>query len=266
MLKYKTGFVGAGNMGGSLADAVCKKCGGENVIISCKSIDKAKEVAGRLSCNYGTSDEVVLNSKFVFLGVKPQGIAEVAEQLSADFDKNDNCIIVSMLAGVTTDTLGNLFGDKKIIRIMPNTPAAVGESMILVCSNYKVTEEDMKDFEDMMSMSGKVDRIPENLIDAGTAVSGCGPAFVYMFIDALADGGVKCGLSREQAVKYAAQTLIGSANMVLETGTHPDELKNNVCSPGGSTIEGVHSLENDDFKEVVIRAVEASFNKTKKLG
>ena len=266
MFKYKTGFVGAGNMGGSLANAVCKKCGGDNVIISCKDIDEAKEVADRLSCNYGTSDEIVLNSKFVFLGIKPQGITEVAEQLKANFDKNEDCIIVSMLAGVTTDTLAELFGDKKIIRIMPNTPAAVGEGMILMCSNSKVTEEDMAEFEDMMSMCGKLDRIPENLIDAGTAVSGCGPAFVYMFIDALADGGVKCGLSREKAVKYAAQTLIGSANMVLETGKHPDDLKIAVCSPGGSTIEGVKSLENDKFKDAVIRGVEASYNKTKKLG
>ncbi len=266
MFKYNVGFVGAGNMGGALAKAICKKIGGEKLAISCKDIDEAKEVADRLSCNFGTSDEVAANSKFIFLGVKPQGIKGVAEQLKAEFDKNKDCIIVSMLAGVTTDTLSELFGEKKIIRIMPNTPVAVGEGMILVCSNTRVTEEDMAEFEDMMSMCGELDRIPENLIDAGTAVSGCGPAFVYMFIDALAEGGVKCGLSREKAVKYAAQTLIGSANMVIETGKHPDDLKIAVCSPGGSTIEGVRSLENNNFKETVICSVETSYNKTKKLG
>lgn len=266
MYKYKAGFIGAGNMGSALADAVCKKIGGENVVISCKSAEKSISVAKKLSCNYGTSDEVVLNSKFVFLGVKPQGVKEVAEQLKVHFDKNEDCIIVSMLAGVTTDTLAELFGEKKIIRIMPNTPVAVGEGMILICSNPSVTEEDMAEFECMMSMCGKIDRIPENLIDVGTAVSGCGPAFVYMFIDALADGGVKCGLSREKALKYAAQTLMGSAKMVVETGEHPNDLKNAVCSPGGSTIEGVKSLENNNFKDTVICGVEASYNKTKKLG
>jgi len=117
-----------------------------------------------------------------------------------------------------------------------------------------------------MSMSGQLDEIPENLIDAATAVSGCGPAFVYMFIEALADGGVKCGLSRDKAIKYAAQTLLGSAKMVLETGRHPEELKDAVCSPGGSTIAGVHSLEKGAFRSCVIDSVEESYKKTQKLG
>ncbi|MEE1043013.1 MAG: pyrroline-5-carboxylate reductase [Clostridia bacterium] len=266
MFKFKAGFVGAGNMGASLAKAICKKLGGEKVLISCKDIDEAREVGKRLSCNYGTSNDAVVNSKFVFLGIKPQGLDDVANALKADFDKNKDCIIVSMLAGVKTSRLENLFGEKKVIRIMPNTPAAVGEGMILVCGNSYVTQEDMAEFMDMMSMCGSLDLIDEELIDAGTAVSGCGPAFVYMFIDALADAGVKCGLSREQSVKYAAQTLIGSANMVVQTGIHPHDLKVAVCSPGGSTIEGVKSLENDNFKDSVIRAVEASYNKTKMLG
>ena len=266
MFKYKAGFVGAGNMGGALADALCKKCGGENIIISCKNTDKAKGIAEKFGCNYATADEVVINSKFVFLGVKPQVVEEVASQLKSSFEKNDDCIIVSMLAGVTTEKLKALFGEKKIIRIMPNTPVLVGEGMTLLCSNSLVSQDDMEDFKDIMSMSGKLDVIAEELIDAGTAVSGCGPAFVYMFIDAFAKGGVNSGLTREQALKYAAQTLIGSANMIIETGIQPDELKNNVCSPGGSTIEGVKSLENDNFKDSVIRAVEASYNKTKKLG
>jgi len=266
MFKYKAGFVGAGNMGGALADAVCKKIGGENVVISCKTSEKAALVAEKYSCNHGTADDVVKNSRFVFLGIKPQGLDEVAKQLEAEFDKNKDCIIVSMLAGVKTTRLENLFGEKKVIRIMPNTPAAVGKGMILVCSNSYVTLDDMAEFKDMMSMCGELDIMDEELIDAGTAVSGCGPAFVYMFIDALAEGGVKCGLSREQAVKYAAQTLIGGSEMVIKTGIHPDDLKIAVCSPGGSTIEGVKSLENDDFKDAVIHAVEASYNKTKKLG
>ena len=149
---------------------------------------------------------------------------------------------------------------------MPNTPAMVGEGMMLVAGNKNVTDWDIAAFKDLMSMSGELDDIPEALIDAATAVSGCGPAFVYMFIEALADGGVKCGLSRDKAIKYAAQTLLGSAKMVLETGRHPEELKDAVCSPGGSTIAGVHSLEKGAFRNAAIDAVEASYKKTQKLG
>ncbi len=266
MFKYKAGFVGAGNMGGALAQAVCKKIGGENVIVSCKTTEEADEVSKRLGCKNGTADEVVKSSEFVFLAVKPQMISDVANELKNALNENSECIIVSMLAGVTTDTLGEYFGNRKIIRIMPNTPATVGEGMMLVSGNKNVTDWDIAAFKDLMSMSGELDDIPENLIDAATAVSGCGPAFVYMFIEALADGGVKCGLSRDKAIKYAAQTLLGSAKMVLETGRHPEELKDAVCSPGGSTIAGVHSLEKGAFRSSAIDAVEAAYKKTQKLG
>ena len=265
MYNYKAGFVGAGNMGSSLANAICKNCGGNNVIISCKGLDNAKKIAKKLGCNYGTSDEVVKNSKFVFLGVKPQNIKIVAMDLKDAFNENKECIIVSMIAGVTIDKLESLFGKRKIIRIMPNTSTVIGEGMTLMCSNSLATEE-LKEFEEIMSMSGAVDSIPEELIDAGTAVSGCGPAFVYMFIDALAEGGIKCGLTKDKALKYASQALLGSAKMVLETGINPDDLKNAVCSPGGSTIEGVHKLEKGNFKDITMDAVLSSYQKTKKLG
>lgn len=266
MYKYTAGFVGAGNMGGALAQAVCKKIGGENVIVSCKTVEEANTVSKKLGCKNDTAEDVVKSSKFVFLAIKPQMIADVAKDLKNAFDENKDCIIVSMLAGVTTDTLNGYFGNRKIIRIMPNTPAMVGEGMMLVSGNKNVTESDIAKFKDIMSMSGQLDEIPESLIDAATAVSGCGPAFVYMFIEALADGGVKCGLARDKAIKYAAQTLLGSAKMVLETGRHPEELKDAVCSPGGSTIAGVHSLEKGAFRNSAIDAVEASYKKTQKLG
>ena len=266
MYKYTAGFVGAGNMGGALAQAVCKKIDGENVIVSCKTTEEADAVSKRLGCKNGTAEDVVKSSEFVFLAIKPQMINDVAKDLKNAFDENKDCIIVSMLAGVTTDTLKEYFGNRKIIRIMPNTPAMVGEGMMLVSGNKNVGEGDISKFKDIMSMSGKLDEIPESLIDAATAVSGCGPAFVYMFIEALADGGVKCGLAREKAIKYAAQTLLGSAKMVLETGRHPEELKDAVCSPGGSTIAGVHSLEKGAFRNSAIDAVEASYKKTQKLG
>lgn len=266
MFKYKAGFIGAGNMGGALAKAVCKRIGGENVIISCKSSEEAEEVSKKLGCKNGPSCDVVETCEFVFLAIKPQGLVDVAAALKNSFDKNRDAIMVSMLAGVTTDTLTEYFGDRKIIRIMPNTPASVGEGMMLVAGNKRVCKEDIDAFKDLMSLSGEIDEIPEGLIDSATAVSGCGPAFVYMFIDAMADGGVACGLSRDVAIKYTLQTLIGSAKMVMETEIHPDKLKDAVCSPGGSTIEGVKSLEKDDFKKSVIDAVKASYKKTQKLG
>ncbi len=263
---YKAGFVGAGNMGSALAQAVCKQECGENVVVSCVTLDEAKAVSQRLGCNYGTSEDVVKNSEFVFLGVKPQMLDDVAIQLKPAFDKNPDAIIVSMLAGVTTDTLSKHFGERKIIRIMPNTPASVGEGMILVTHNSCVREDDISKFRSLMELSGILDIIPEKLIDAATAVSGCGPAYAYMFIEALADGGVKCGLPRDKAIKYASQTLLGSAKMVLETGRHPEELKDAVCSPGGSTIAGVHSLEKGAFRNSVISAVESAYKKTQELG
>lgn len=265
MFKYKAGFIGAGNMGGALAQAVCKTAQPENVIVSCKTEEEAKVVSERLSCVCGSVDEVVKYSEFVFLGFKPQNLEEILVDLSEKINKKS--IVVSMLAGVTIDTLESILGkERKIIRIMPNTPCSVGKGMMLMCENDAVYDAEIEEFKDMMTCSGEIDEIPEKLIDAASAVSGCGPAFVYMFVEALADGGVKCGLPRDKAVKYAAQTLLGSGAMVLETGRHPEELKDAVCSPGGSTIEGVHALENGAFRCSVIDAVEAAFEKTKELG
>ncbi len=265
MIKYDAGFIGAGNMGGALAQAVCKK-GGKKAAVSCATIEEANDVASRLGCDAMKADEVIYSSKFVFLGIKPQILKSVTEDLAPAFKENKEAIIVSMLAGVKLDTLKEYFGDRKIIRIMPNTPVSVGEGMILMAGNQRVTEEDIASFKDLMSEAGQLDVIPEGLIDVATAVSGCGPAYVYMFIEALADGGVKCGLTRDKAIKYAAQTLLGSAKMVLETGRHPEELKDAVCSPGGSTIAGVHSLEKGAFRSSAIDAVVSAYERTQELG
>ena len=176
-------------------------------------------------------------------------------------------VFVSMIAGVSLDTLAQLLGaDRKIIRIMPNTACAVGQGVLLVCANANVTAQELAGYEEMMEHSGVVDRIDEKLIDAASAVSGCGPAYAYMFIEALADGGVKCGLPRAKAIRYAALMLLGSAEMVLQSGKHPELLKDEVCSPGGSTIAGVAALEEHSFRSACIDAVDAAYEKTKKLG
>ena len=149
---------------------------------------------------------------------------------------------------------------------MPNTPVKVGEGMVLYTATDNVSPAALDEFLTIMARGGRFDRLDEKLIDAGCAVSGCGPAFAYMFIEALADGAVTCGLPRSKAIAYAAQTLLGSAKMVLETGDHPELLKDNVCSPGGSTIAGVRELEEHGFRGAALDAVIAAYDKTVELG
>ena len=168
---------------------------------------------------------------------------------------------------IDCERLERLLGaDKKIIRILPNTACAVGQGVVLYCANGNVTDGDLAAFCALMAAAGIVDPISEALIDAGCAITGCGPAFAYMFIEALADGGVKCGLPRAKAIRYAAQMLAGSAEMVLQSGKHPEQLKDEVCSPGGSTIAGVDALEQHGFRGSCIAAVDAAFEKTRQLG
>jgi pyrroline-5-carboxylate reductase len=157
-------------------------------------------------------------------------------------------------------------GSYPVIRIMPNTPVAVGYGVILYDTTENVTCEALSGFCNALSQAGLVDHLPEALMDAGSAVSGCGPAFVSMFLESLADGGVACGLPRDKAVQYAAQMMLGTAKMVLESGQHPGVLKDAVCSPGGSTIQGVRTLEQHGFRGAVIDAVIAAFEKNKEMG
>jgi pyrroline-5-carboxylate reductase len=172
-----------------------------------------------------------------------------------------------MAAGLTMERITSLAGgDYPIIRIMPTIPCAVGAGVILYDSANGVTAEELAFFTDVMTGAGLVDQLDEHLIDAGCSISGCGPAFVSMFIEALADGGVECGLPRDKALALAAQTVSGAADMVLSSGEHPGKLKDNVCSPGGTTIAGVHALEEGCFRATSMNAVKAAYDKTKKLG
>ena len=149
---------------------------------------------------------------------------------------------------------------------MPNTPVEAEKGMILYCCDNLVTERDENSFKNALKNAGKLDKIDEKLIDAASAISGCGPAFVYMFAQSLADGGVECGLPRDKALLYATQTIIGAGEMILKTGKHPELLKDNVCSPAGCTIAGVHALEDSAFRDACMNAVSASFERTKELG
>ena len=266
MAKYEAGFIGAGSMGGALAQAAVKAVGGERVAVSCSTPEHSAETAARLGCATETAENILRESRFVFLGVKPQMIAGVTKKLAGDIAGSE-AIFVSMLAGTSLDRLAELLdGEKKIIRIMPNTPCAVGKGLMLVSANSRVTAAELADFKTLMAFSGLLDDLPEHLIDAASAVSGCGPAYAYMFVEALADGAVKCGVPRAKAVRYAAQMMLGSAELVLESGQHPGALKDAVCSPGGSTIAGVAALEDRGFRGAAIAAVEAAYRRTKELG
>lgn len=260
----KVGFIGAGNMGGALAGAAAKTSA--EIYLTDKDTAKAEALAVKIGATVSTAETIAQACDIIFLGVKPNIVSEALLPI-ADKISRSGATLVSMAAGVSIEKIEKCFNTPTpVIRIMPNTPASVGEGMILYSRGSSVSDGAVADFLAVMSEAGTLDLIDERLIDAGSALSGCGPAFVYMFIEALSDGAVECGLPRDKAILYAANTLRGSAKMVLETGTHPGALKDAVCSPGGSTIEGVHALEDGAFRATVIDAVTAAFEKTKQLG
>lgn len=260
----KIGFIGAGNMGGALARAVAKA--ETEIYITDLAKDKAEALAADVGGCVADVDRIAETCDFIFIAVKPNTVAAVLSGIKETVKKS-GAVLISMAAGVSIGQISEAAGGGvKVIRIMPNTPAAVGKGMILWCASGEVSDGCIADFLGFMAGAGELDRLDERLIDAGSALSGCGPAFVYMFIEALADGAVKCGLPREKAMKYAAETLIGGATMVKETGMHPGALKDAVCSPGGSTIEGVKALEDGALRATVMAAVSAAYARTKELG
>ena len=259
----KIGFIGAGNMGGALARAVAKS--GNKVLVSDACEGKAEALALEIGASAVKTDELVDCCDMIFLGVKPQILPALALEIGEKISARKDVCLVSMAAGVRLSKLETLFSGARIIRIMPNTPASVGAGVILYALGTGAVEADEALLTDALSGAGSLNKLDEKLIDAATAVSGCGPAFAYMFIEALADGGVKCGLPRDKAQKFAAEMLLGAAKLCLESGIHPGELKDAVCSPGGSTIAGVATLEDCGFRGGVIDAVEASFERTKEL-
>ena len=260
----RIGFIGAGNMGGALARAVARAEGEIYVCDVCE--EKARALAAEVGGRTASDREIAAECDFIFLAVKPNTVAAVLSPLAEDIARG-GAVLVSMAAGVAIENIEKLVGTGvPVLRIMPNTPAAVGRGMILWTRNCAVSEEAVSDFLLMMRGAGTLDELDERLIDAGSALSGCGPAFVYMFIEALADGGVMSGLPRDKAMLYAAETLIGAAEVVKQTGRHPGALKDAVCSPGGSTIEGVKALEDGKMRGTVSGAVVAAYEKTLKLG
>ena len=264
----KIGFIGCGNMGGALAKAVIQTVTAENVLIAEKDDARAEAFVSAHGVTRAGAAALAAECRFLFLGVKPQVFDAVATELAPHLAARQGaCTVVSMAAGVTTDRITSLLGkDCPVIRIMPNLPVSVGQGMILYTATPQVSEDALQDFLAILKEAGKLTRLDERLIDAGTSVSGCGPAFVCLFLEALADGGVECGLPRDQALLLAEQTLLGTAAMLLATEGHPAALKDAVCSPGGSTIAGVHALESSAFRGAVSEAVLAAYRRNRELG
>ena len=260
--KYTFGFIGCGNMGGALATAAAGGNPEMPIAVYDPMTEKAQALADAFEGVRVTAlDELAQNSRYLWIGVKPQMLPTLFAELSPLLP--EDAILVSMAAGTAITAIEALAGKPlPVIRIMPNIPVAVGKGVILYDANDQTTEADLSFFVSAMSGAGLLDRIEESKIDAASAISGCGPAFAYLFIEALADGGVACGLPRAKAQAYAAAMLSGSAEQVLATGLHPGALKDAVCSPGGTTIAGVRALEEGGLRAAAMNAVIAAYEKT----
>ena len=269
MAKYQFGFIGTGNMGGALAAAVCRRTAPEGVVLTNRTPGKAEALADKLGCAFSADNAAVAReSRFLFLGVKPQMMAGMLAGIAPVLrERTDRFVLVTMAAGLTCGQIRAMAGgDWPVVRIMPNTPAAVGQGLILFSPAPDVTPEEAGELAAALSGGGLVEPLDEGLMDAGCSVSGCGPAFVCQFIEALADGGVACGVPRDKALRFAAQTLMGTAALMLSTGQHPGQLKDAVCSPGGSTIVGVLAAEEAGLRAAVSGAVLAAYDRTVELG
>lgn len=264
----KIGFIGAGNMGTAMIRGLAKASLGkeEDILVCGRDMEKLKPLKTEFNGIQLTTDtaQLVEQADIIILSVKPYTIPEI---LTVVKDKiTPEKIVISVAAGVTIKDLEELTSkETKIVRVMPNTPALVGEAMSSISPNSNVTAEETAQISTIFSSFGKAEVVAENLMDAVVGVSGSSPAYVYMFIEALADGAVLNGMPRDKAYKFAAQAVLGAAKMVLETGEHPGKLKDMVTSPGGTTIEAVKSLEDTGFRSAVISAVQAAASKNSSM-
>jgi len=260
---YDIGFIGCGNMGGALARAAAQN--GQSILLHDLDVEKQNAIAAELDCDTAELALLPAVCRYVMLGVKPHQLRALCETLRS-LHTHYIPVYVSMAAGVTTQQLEEMLPGAAVIRIMPNTPCAVGAGLITYCHGSRCSKQQKEDFLSLMSKAGHFDPLDEHLIDAASAVAGCGPAFASLFIEALADGGVMCGLPRQKALLYAEQMLLGTARLALDSGLHPGVMKDQVCSPGGSTIAGVAKLEEKGFRGAVMQAVCAADARNKELG
>ena len=263
----KIGFIGLGNMASAMIAGMLDKgiAKPEDVIGSDKFEGARNTAADRFGIRVTEDNKAVTaECDVLILAVKPQMLSEVTAEIPDSI--KEGTLIISIIAGRTLAQLEEAFGKPvKIVRCMPNTPAMVGAGCSGVCRNTLVTEEEMQQCLEILTSFGIAEEVPEKLMDAVVGVSGSSPAYVFMFIEAMADGAVKAGMPRAQAYRFAAQAVMGSAKLMLETGKHPGELKDMVCSPAGTTIEAVQVLEEMGFRSAVMDAVEACVEKSRNM-
>ena len=263
----KIGFIGAGNMGGAIIGGIVtnKIASPSDMIVS----DKNAESLSLTAAQYGVSTtddnkKTASESDILFLCVKPNVIYKVIDEIRGCVKKDT--VIVSIAAGQSMKKITDAFGkDIKLVRVMPNTPALVGEGMAACVQGEFVSDSEMESVLNIFDSFGRAEKVSESMMDAVTAVSGSSPAYVFMFIEAMADAAVKAGMTRDQAYTFAAQSVLGSAKMVLETGKHPGELKDMVCSPAGTTIDAVEVLESEGMRAAVMKAMDACVKRSKEL-
>ena len=256
-MEKKIGFIGCGNMGTAMIQGILEsgKCPPQEMMISCRTKKTLEEKKAQFGVQISTDNrDVAAFADILFVAVKPQFYAEVLEEIKDLLTEEQ--ILVSIAPGKTLVWFDEVLGEKtKVIRTMPNTPAMVGEGMTALCVNDLVTEEDTALAVKLCNTFGKTEVIPERLMDVVVGVSGSSPAYVFMFLEAMADAAVADGMPRAQAYKFAAQAVLGSAKLMLETGKHPGELKDMVCSPAGTTIQAVRVLEEKGMRSSVIEAM-----------
>ena len=260
----KIGCIGTGAMGGAIMRAVCKKYDVSQIKVTDKNTAMGKAFAAETGAVFVETNADVLDCDYIFLAVKPQFLGDVFAEIGTKI--SDKSVVISMAAGVKLEKLQAWAPKARFIRMMPNVCAQINQGMTAITYGSNIKEDEAKTAIEILSCAGRVEVVLEKLMDCVTAVSGSGPAFVFMFIEAMADAAVRCGMPRSQAYTYAAQTVYGSAGMVMQSGKTPAELKDMVCSPAGTTIEGVAALEKNGFRNAVIEAITAACNRSIELG
>lgn len=264
----RIGFIGCGSMGSAMLKGILKAhiVDPDEVIVSCKSEETGKRIRETFAADVTHDNKnVAEESDMLFIAVKPYQFPEIASEIKEVLSEDQ--IIISVIAGMSVDGLQEKLGSAhlQIMRAMPNTPAAVGEAMTALVPGSFMTEQNIAYTKRIFESFGRAEIVPENLMDTVTGVSGSSPAYIYMLIEAMADEAVKQGMTRKSAYIFAAQTVLGSAKMVLETGMHPGELKDAVTSPGGTTIEGLSVLEDGGFRGLVMEGIDAAIEKSRSM-
>lgn len=267
-MEQKIGMIGLGNMGSALLSGILESQKIPHSLFYIydhhhqNEIDIQTLYPNVTICQ--SEKEVAKEGDIIFLAVKPNNIKDVLLEIRKELKKST--VVVSLAAGITLKKIQAHIGyEQKIIRAMPNTPALVHEGMCALTPNLEITEEELNTVVHLFNCIGKTAILPESLMPAATGVAGSAPAYVFMFIESLADSAVKAGMPRQQAYQFATQTVLGAAKLVQETKKHPAVLKDQVCSPGGTTIVGVQKLEETGFRAAVLQAVEASIERSQFL-